>query len=222
MTLVIVGAGPVGNSLIELALEAGHDVVMIEPDRERAEHAADRHDVRVLNMDIADEEVPTEAGLARAKALIATTTDDSTNLMAVLLGREHEIRTLTSAVNHNAHRRMFERLGVRVLTDPEILVARHLLDITMLPRAVDVTTLQDREQIIEITLASQSPLVGMSLAQIADRDALAGKLFIVSVQRGEDAFFPGPATTLEAGDQLIVFSRKAIRHNDLQVFTGSD
>lgn len=222
MTLVIVGAGPVGNSLIELALEAGHDVVMVEPDKARAEHAADRHDVRVLNMDIADEAAPVEAGLDRAKALIATTTDDSTNLMAVLLGREYKVPTLTSAVNHNAHRRMFERLGVRVLTDPEILVARHLLDITLLPGAVDVTTLQDREQIIEITLGSDSPLAGASLAEIADQDRLGGKLFIVSVQRGEDAFFPGPNTTLEPGDQLIVFSREAIRHDDLQVFTGGD
>ncbi|PWG65097.1 potassium channel family protein [Spiribacter halobius] len=220
MYLVIVGAGPVGNSLIELALEAGHDVVMVEPDAARAEHCADRHDVRVLAMDVAEDEFPEESGLEQADALIATTTDDSTNLMAVFLGRETGVATLASTVNHDSHVQLFRRLGVRVLADPERLVAQHLLDITLLPRTTDVTTLQDSEQVIELTLAPGSPLAGLTLEEIAERELLGPGLFIISVARKGKAFFPRHATRLEGGDQLIVFSRSAIRREDLDVFNG--
>lgn len=221
MYLVIVGAGPVGNSLIELSLEAGYDVAMVEPDARRAEHCADRHDVRVLAMDVAEDELIAESDLERADALIATTTDDSTNLMAVFLGREAGVRTLASTVNHDSHVQLFRRLGVRVLADPERLVAQHLLDITLLPRTTDVTTLQDREQVIELTLAPASPLAGLTLEEIAERSLLGPHLFIVSVARNGRAFFPRHSTRLQGGDQLIVFSREAIRRQDLDVFDGS-
>lgn len=222
MHLIIVGAGPVGNSLLGLASQAGYDTVVIEPDEKRAEHCADRFDTVVLNADIADDDVIEEAGFDRARAIIATTTDDSTNLMAMVLGRSHGIKTLTSTVNHHAHKQMFESLGVHVLADPETLVARHLLDITLLPNAVDVTTLQDKEQIIEVPLSADSPLAHQTLGAIHERQLMDEGLFIVSVQREEHAFFPREDTELLPGDQIIVFSRRGISHRVLELFTGGE
>lgn len=223
MHTIIIGAGPVGDSLVSLAQQAKFDVIMVEADAERANACADNHDVRVLNMDVADDALAEEAGFGKARAVIATTTDDSTNLMAMFLGREHGVEVLTSTVNHESHRAMFEHLGVHVLADPEVLVAQHLLDLTLLPRATDVTTLQDKEQIIEVTLDGCSPLAGHSIAQIDERRLLDPYLFIVSVEREEEEpFFPTERTELRAGDRLIVFSRKSIRREDLNVFTGSD
>lgn len=222
MHLIIVGAGPVGNSLIELAVAGGWDVVMIEPDAERAEACADRHDVRVLNADVADGDLAAEAGFTDAQAVIATTTDDSTNLMAMFIGRELGVGVLTSSVNHAAHRAMFEHLGVHVLADPEVLVAQHLLDLTLLPHATDVTTLQDKEQIIELDLDTRSPIAGLTLGEVHRRALLPKGLFIVSIERDGDARFPEEATELRAGDRLIVFSRKTITRADLAVFTPDD
>lgn len=220
MNLIILGAGPVGNSLIKLATEAGHDVVMIEPDAERAAHCADRFDVRVLNMDIGDEDTTEEAGLDQADALIATTTDDSSNLMAMFLGRERDIKVLTSSVNHRSHLPLFHKLGVHVLADPEVLVAQYLLNLTLLPEAQDVTSLQDREQILEVTLKDDSPLAGRTLREAAEENILPKTLFIVSVERGDERFFVHGATRLEAGDVLTVYSREAVKRDQLKIFGG--
>lgn len=220
MHLVIVGAGALGNRLVGLAQKERHDVVMIERSEQWAQQCADMYDVRVLHMDVAEEGVADEADLDDAHAIIATTTDDSTNLMAMLLGSEHKVETLTSIVNQNSHRRMFERLGVHVLTDPEVLVAQHLLDLTMLPRAADVTTLQDKEQVIEIRLGAESPLAGRTINSEVGKELCDLGLFVVSVERDGEAFFPSGGTELQAGDQLIVFSRQTIRHDALQIFTG--
>jgi trk system potassium uptake protein TrkA len=222
MHLVIVGAGALGNRLITLAQKERHDVVIIEPDEQRAEECADLHDVRVLNMDVAEEGVADEADLDNAQALVATTGDDSTNLMAMLLGCEYEVETLTSIVNHSSHRRMFERMGVNVLSDPEVLVAQHLLDLTLLPRAADVTTLQDKEQIIEIELAAESPLAGCPIDSKVGGELSERGLYVVSVERNGESFFPSGSTELQAGDQLIVFSRRSLRRSALGIFTGED
>lgn len=221
MHLIIVGAGPVGNALIRLALEHNHDVVMIESTKERAEACADRHDITVLNAQISDEGVAEEAGFDKARALIATTTDDAANLMAMFLGLEHRIPILTSTVNHSTHRKLFEKLGVHVLADPEELVARHLLDVTVLSRAHDVTTLKDKEQIIEINLGDSSKLVGLSIGEIQRQQLLDNNLAIISVGREGKDFFPRDDEVLQAGDALIIFSRDTIRPHDLDIFTES-
>ncbi len=130
MYLVIVGAGPVGNSLVERALEAGHTAAVIEPDPELAEECAERHDVRVLEMAVGAQTVVAESHLAEADAVIATTADDATNLLAMLLAQEAGVERRTSTVNQDIHLAIFKRLGVRVLADPERLIAEHLLNIT--------------------------------------------------------------------------------------------
>lgn len=129
MHIIIVGAGPVGESLTALALKQGHDVAVIEEDEVRAEAVAEKHDALILKASISEDDIMEEAGAGKAGALIAATPDDSANLMAMVLGREYEIETLISVVNHKYHGRLFDRLGVRTMVDPEVLVARHLLDL---------------------------------------------------------------------------------------------
>ena len=130
MYLVIVGAGPVGDHLVQMALEAGHTAAVIEPDRALAQDVAERQDIRVLEMAIGDESVVAESHLADADAVIATTADDATNLLAMLLAQEVGVERRTSTVNQDSHLAIFRRLGVRVLADPEHLIAEHLLNIT--------------------------------------------------------------------------------------------
>lgn len=46
--------------------------------------------------------------------------------MAMFLGKEYEIKTLISMVNNSNHQSLFERLGVQVLTNPEMIIAKYL------------------------------------------------------------------------------------------------
>lgn len=222
MRLIIVGAETLGIALTDIASKAGHDLVVIEPDAERAAQCADQYDVTVLNIGIAEEQVSEESDLARADAIIAATQDDSMNLMAMLLAREHGVEKRACVVNHGSHRRMFERLGVNVMIDPELLVAQHLLDLVLLPRSVDVTTLPDREQVMEVTLDARSPLAGNTLSAVRSGNMLGKDLVIILMEREDERFFPEDDTTLRSGDGLVVFSRRPIGREDLDIFIGDD
>ncbi len=209
MDVIVVGAGPIGNSLVERALSAGHDVVMVEPNPDRAGYCAEHFDARVLAMDVGDEAFVDESRLDKAEAVIATTDDDSTNVMAMLLAHEAGVQTLTSTVNHASHLGIFQRLGVRVLADPERLVAQHLLDITLLPQASDVTTLRGGQQIIELKLNQDSPLINCTQSEVQTL-LVDGLSIIARVHDGHTAAMSAD-DRLVVGDGVIVFAAERVR-----------
>ncbi|MDY7013235.1 MAG: NAD-binding protein [Cyanobacteriota bacterium] len=128
MYLIVVGAGKVAASLIEIARDRGYRVALIEKNGDRAREILQKHDVEVYHADIARGGILEEAGVKRADAIVATTGDDSTNLMAMVLGKEYGVETLIAMVDESQHQAMFEHLGVRVLAKPEKIVANALLD----------------------------------------------------------------------------------------------
>lgn len=103
MYLIIVGAGPEGSRLVELALKDGHRVSIIEKDEKRAQAVLQKYNVRVFHAGIAEGGILDEADADTADGLVATTSDDSANLMAMFLGKERGIKTLMSMVNDRHH-----------------------------------------------------------------------------------------------------------------------
>lgn len=127
MYLIIVGANPIAQSLISLAVEDGHQVAVIEKDAASARTVLEEYDVEVFQADIAKGKVLEEAGANKADGLLAITKDDSANLMAIFLGKKFGIKQLIAMVNHSEHQGMFESLGVNVIVAPEMIIAKHLL-----------------------------------------------------------------------------------------------
>jgi len=221
MYLIIVGAGAVGSSLVQLALKDGHDVALIERDEDRAKRAAACYDCMVLHADIAQGGIMEEAQAERAQALIATTDDDSDNLMAAFLGVEHGVQTLISVVNDERHQGLFQRLGVHVLLDPEQIIAEHLYGVLCQPAAEDVIKLAGGAQVVELKVAPDSPLAGKSLSQSGQARLLPKEALIVSLKRGDKTLIPSGKTVLEAQDLLTVFAQRTLGAKELEVFSGA-
>lgn len=128
MYLIVVGAEVEGQRLVDIAIEQGHEVTLIEKDEEKARRVLKTHSIRVLSGNIADEGVPEEAELDRADAIISTTYDDAQNLMAMVLAKEHGVEQRISLLNQSSHAQMFERLGIQVVNDPAGIIARQLFE----------------------------------------------------------------------------------------------
>ena len=133
MYLIVVGAGPAGSSLIDLAFKEGHEVALIETNEEQARKVVQNASVSVFQADIAEGGILDEAEAGRADGIIATTRDDAANLMAMFLGKEYGIKSLVSLVNEPQHQKLFQRLGVRIFADPEVVIAKHLYHLVASP-----------------------------------------------------------------------------------------
>lgn len=126
MYLIIVGAGPVSKQLVSVITEQGHTVAIIEKEKERARKIMQQFDIRVFHADIAQANILKEAEVERADGIIATTNDDSINLMAMILGKEYQVKHLITLLQEAEHQAMFEKLGIQVLSNPEKLIAKEL------------------------------------------------------------------------------------------------
>ena len=86
MRIVIVGAGQVGSTIVE-ALQAEHDLSVIDVTRERLEALAYRYDVRTIEANGASRMALQDAGVEKADLFIACTSRDEVNLVACSFAR---------------------------------------------------------------------------------------------------------------------------------------
>ena len=126
MYLIIVGAGLVSQQLVAIATKQGHKVAVIEKQEKRAREIMQQFDVRVFHADISQANILEEAGAKNADGIIATTKDDTVNLMAMVLGKQYKVKHLITLLQEAEHQTMFEQLGIQVLSDPERLIAQKL------------------------------------------------------------------------------------------------
>ncbi len=202
--------------LIQMALDEGHDVALIESDEQRARQALEQYDILVFQASIGQGDIIQEAGAAKADALIATTDDDATNLMAMFIGTECNIQTLISIVNERTHQHMFERLNVHVLVDPAAITARYLYKLLITHYVEETVNLPGGETLFQTIIDESSSLVGHTPTEVRQNQLLPEHMFIVSVTREEEhTIDPADTLTLQAGDQVIVFSQTALDEADL-------
>ncbi len=126
MYLIVVGASAEGQRLIEIALNQNHEVALIEKDEARARQVLKEHDIRAFSSSIGEDEILEEAEVDRADAVIATTGDDAQNLMAMVLAKEHGVEICISLINQQSHTKIFEKLGVQIISDPAGIIAHQI------------------------------------------------------------------------------------------------
>ncbi|MFB6114022.1 MAG: TrkA family potassium uptake protein [Halodesulfurarchaeum sp.] len=220
MYIVIVGAGDIGTPLIEIATEGGNEVVVIERDEARAEAAATEYDCLVIHDDATVRETLEDAGTDRADALISTTDRDATNIMVCLLARELEVPEVVSVVHDPDHMRIFERIGVNTMENPQRLIAEYLYRAVKRPTIVDYMRIGEQAEVFEIDVTEDAPVAGRTLQEAAEADLLGHDVLIVAIEREgeEEPTTPRGNTRIRPGDRLTVYSGEGATPDVTDVF----
>jgi trk system potassium uptake protein TrkA len=219
MYIIIVGAGKVGWNLARELLEKGHEVTLIESDRERFSTVEQELEHIVQYGDATELWVLERAGISRADMVIAVTGDDEDNLLICQVAKEKYLADrIIARVNNPRNKPWFELLGIGPVVSATDLILRliehevpeyglvHLLD---LPR--------ERLEIIELLLSDASPVAGR---RVGDLEMPEGSL-LISVLRDGRGFVPGPETVLEAGDEVLAVLDPGVEE-DLKQYLGPD
>ncbi|PSO54636.1 MAG: TrkA family potassium uptake protein [Cyanobacteria bacterium QH_9_48_43] len=210
MYIVIVGAGPTGRQIVELATADQHEVVVVESNEERAGALSAEFDCLVLHGDAASRPLLEEAGVPEADALIATTDDDATNLMVMMLGREMEVTQLLSSISDPSHGPLFENLGVHRVENLRRLSGRQFYRTIQRPQVRDFMELGNSAEIVEIMLEAGSPLTGTTLQEAGQKGLLPNDVIVVAINRGEELHVPRGDTTLQVGDIVTILASKGV------------
>lgn len=88
MYIIIAGCGKIGANLVKKLSNEGHDVVVIDPNEKSfAQLENGTNCLTVTGMSI-DEDVLKSAGIERADALCAVTSDDNVNIMTTQIATQ--------------------------------------------------------------------------------------------------------------------------------------
>ena len=222
MKVFVAGGGNVGKFIASDLANAGHQVVVLEQNRQvvqRAVASGEHPGVDFLVADACELAALTEAHLETADVVAAVTGDDEDNLVISLLAKqEFAVPRVVARVNHPKNEWLFtEMWGVDVaVSTPHLLTA-------LVEEAVTVGTLVrllqfegGKARLVEVTLAEGSPAGGTRVVDLGmPRDST-----LVAIIRDEHVVVPRGDTPLEIGDEVLALvtpeSESAVR----QALTG--
>lgn len=208
MYFIVAGGGEVGFHLSQALLEAGHEVMILESDRRRAQFIQDQLGSVVLNAPADEGRYQMEAGCGRADALIAVTGDDAKNLVICQLAKLHcHAQRVIARVNNPKNEIVFKALGI----DETISSTRVLMGVIEqeLPTGGFLPLMPltgSHLELIEAEIAANTPAANKKVGDLglSTFGALIGGI----VRRGEILHAHGD-TPLQVGDRVIVFSPTA-------------
>ena len=201
MRIVIIGGGQVGSSLAR-SLSGDHEVVVVDHAPEVADpfHAMD---VEFLLGSGTSADVLQQADVARADFFVAATALDEVNIVACALanrvGHPKTICLVSRAEFLDGGG--LSAFGITRLVWPEAQLAADIEQIVTSPGAIDAEVFAGGiVRLLEYRLAAESPLAGASLGALH----LPRGSLVVAVKRAGRIFVPRGATTLQAGDKVII------------------
>jgi len=220
MYIVIVGAGNIGSPLIEIATAGGNEVVVIERDEQKAEHAASTYDCLVLNDDATTKDTLLDAGIDRADALISTTDQDATNVMVSLLGKELEVPNIVSVVHDAEHMDLFRRIGVNTMQNPQRLIAEYLYRAVKRPSIIDYMRVGDEAEVFETSVTEGAAIAGKTIQAAATEGLLPEDMLVVAIERdgADQPLTPRGDTEIRVGDVVTVYSERGATPEVTDVF----
>ncbi len=181
MYFIIAGLSSIGRNLAELLHREGEEVVAVDSDKTRCDELAESSDVMVIIGDITKRAVLEEAGGRKATALVASTNDDSDNLMACMLAKEMGTKKVISILNDIVHAEAFKEAGIDVQVKPDAVVAKHIYHTVLQPYIKDFLAI-DRSELFEVEAE-----MGMKCAgkKISEMDTPKGVKLIWLKRRGK-------------------------------------
>ncbi len=217
MKIIIVGGGRSVYFLARACLAKGHAVTVVCRDRADGQYLARRLKAVVTLGDGSDPAVLEEAGARGADAVIAVTPNDEDNLVVCqLAARRFEVPHAVALVNDPDNEEAFRALGVAAFSVTPVIASlieqRAALD--------EITSLipvgGGKVNVTEVVLNPDSPVVGKALRDVA----LPENALIAVVLRDGEAIVPRGATTLCAGDRVVLVTLSENHGPALRAVTG--
>lgn len=214
--VIVCGAGSTGVHILRELAEAGDTFVVIDRDVERLERLS--HEIRDMQLmyvegDATDDSMLTQAGIERARGLIAALHDDKDNLFVTISARamNPSIRIIAKATEHSAEPKLL-RAGADTAVSPYQIGALRMVSEMVRPQVVrfldEMMRVRGEDlRLEEVAIPDGASMVGAELKDTAIRDVTDA--LVVALRGADGSFVYNPASNfvLEAGMTLIVLAK---------------
>lgn len=212
MKIIVIGVGEVGFNLAKILSQENHDIVVIDNDQEKCDHAQEQLDVQVIHANGASGKVLVEAGVKEVDIVVAASDIDEVNIMASMLTRQlSSARTVARVRNPEYSKKdpviSAAQLGIDLMIHPEREVANEVVQLVRQSAATEWITFGDGKiQLLGVRITSRTaPVVGKTLQEIGDAYPKIPFRIIAVTTQGKTVI-PKGDDWIHFNDQLYIIS----------------
>ena len=217
MRFVIIGAGRVGLRTARVLREEGHQVTLVERDRDRAEYARDA-DFEVIDGDGSREDVLREAGIEDADGLGALTSDLNVNFAACSIAKHNRTWTVLR-VDEDYREGVYQEYADEVdeVVYPERLGAIGAKNALLGGSIRAIADVAQNLQVVLMTVTEASPIKGYTI----EETQLPANARVIAFGKAEEPMgLPLSDDTLAVGDRLAVLADFDVLEEARQLIVG--
>lgn len=209
MNILIVGGGKVGRTLASQLNEEGHNIVIVDTNREIVETISNSLDIMGIVGNGASYSVQMEAGIEEADLLLAVTTSDELNLLCCLIAKKagncHTIARVRNPIYNQEIGFIREELGLSMIINPEQAAAREISRLLKFPSAIKIDTFaKGRVELLRMRIPENSILHQRKVYEI--KTLLRCDVLICAVERGDEVVIPNGNFVLESNDKISLIA----------------
>jgi voltage-gated potassium channel len=204
--VVVCGFGRIGKAVAANLASAGQEFVVVDADPEKLAGA----DCLTLVGDATDDDVLRRAGIERARALVAATSTDTTNVYLALSGRalRPELFIVGRARTVDSEPKIL-RAGADRVINPQAIGGARIAALIMQPHVAEFLDVVSHEggleyRLAEVPVCNGGALAGRSLREARIRERSGALVLALRRPGGEFTTNPRPDIEMCGGDVLIV------------------
>jgi len=213
--VMISGGGSITYYLARRLEEMDIAPKIIEPDPSRCKFLVERLQRSVvLQGDGKDADLLREENVDGMDVYLALTDDEEDNILAALLAKRSQARSVVARVDKPLYASMASAIGIDAVISPKASAVSEILHFIRKGKVVSVTTVgDDAAEALEVVALETSEIVGKPLYEVDLQDAHVG-----AIVRGDDVIIPGGNDVIQVGDHVVIFAlRTAIRRIERQM-----
>src|SRR3990170_1069844 len=200
----ILGSTRLALLTAELLVDAGISTVLVDPDADRCDDLAARHDrLVVVKGDPTDPAVLRAEGVESADVVLGLSGWDEVNILGCLVAKALGVPIAVSRFQRFEYVSLLSGHGIDAWVSTRLAAANEILRLVRRGLIHSVSTFQDSAaEAIELQVPSHSGAVGKTLTEIGlPRSAIVG-----GIVRGRKGLIPHGNTVIAGGDRLIAIA----------------
>ncbi len=215
MYIIVIGGGRIGEYLIGMLVEEGHNVALIEKDSERANHMAENYDILVIKGDGGEAKYLEDAGIHKADVLVACTGSDQTNFVACQLAKSsYDVPKVIARTTNPTNKIIYEKLGVDVVISTTEASAKAIY--AGIKGFSAVLTFSGDVELIYARVDRNSPVVGRKIEEIH----LPWGSILAAVLRDGEILVPSEKLVIKEADEVVIINKKGVENKVRDLIAG--
>lgn len=201
MRIVLCGAGPMTVLTARSLIEIGHDVILIESDKELIDDLAEDLDASFVHGDASKPDILSQVNPKDCDFLFCLTNSDQVNIITALLGRSMGFQRVVPSIEDLGLQQLCRELGLEDTIIPVRTMSQYLENMVRGLDSVELSTVLKGDARL-FTFVS-----GDDDNDSVEKLDLPGETRVIFFYRNDRYRFADADTRFKKGDEIVILTR---------------